>query len=144
MRSRSGTENRDVLGSRTKSEAPPRREPRLGARAVEPPAAEGAGAPEPHAPAEEASLRPRRLAWADLLRRVFAIDVLECPRCGARTRLLAAIHPPDATSAILECLELPARAPPLEAARGDDGEPDPWKIPRTVARLSREVAELSR
>ncbi len=83
--------------------------------------------------------RPRRLAWAELLRRVFAIDVLACPRCGGRLRLLAAIHSPDATRAILECLGLPARAPPTAAARPDeidaefeaspdwepDSEPDP-------------------
>jgi len=37
--------------------------------------------PGPH---RDPSPRPRRLGWADLLRRVFAIDVLECPRCGAR------------------------------------------------------------
>ncbi len=61
---------------------------------------------------DEPTTRPRRLAWAELLRRVFAVDVLECPRCGGRMRLLAAIHPPEATQAILECLDLPARAPP--------------------------------
>jgi hypothetical protein len=63
--------------------------------------------------------RPRRLSWVDLLRRVFAADALECPRCGGRMRLLAAIHPPEATQAILACLALPARAPPLRAARID-------------------------
>ena len=47
---------------------------------------------------EEAVLRPRRLAWAELLRRVFAVDVLECPHCGGRMRLLAAIQPPEATA----------------------------------------------
>jgi hypothetical protein len=26
-------------------------------------------------------VRPRRLSWPELMRRVFAIDVLECPRC---------------------------------------------------------------
>ena len=31
-----------------------------------------------------------------LSRRVFAIDVLECPRCGGRLRILAAIQSPDA------------------------------------------------
>jgi hypothetical protein len=62
----------------------------------------------------DGSRRPaRRLAWADLLRRVFAVDVLECPRCGGRMRLLATIHPPDATHSILECLGLPSRAPPV-------------------------------
>jgi hypothetical protein len=45
-----------------------------------------------------------RLAWAALLQRVFAVDVLECPRCGGRMRLLATIHPPAAAEAILECL----------------------------------------
>ncbi|MBI4231125.1 MAG: transposase, partial [Planctomycetes bacterium] len=40
------------------------------------------------------SSRPlRRHAWADQLRRVFAVEVLECPDCGARMRILAAIHP---------------------------------------------------
>jgi hypothetical protein len=71
------------------------------------------------------SARPRRLAWADLLRRVFAIDVLECPRCASRTRILAAIHLPDTTRAILECLALPSRAPPGAAARPDDDEGGP-------------------
>jgi hypothetical protein len=61
--------------------------------------------------------RARRLAWAELLRRVFAVDVLECARCEGRMRLLAAIHPPDATQAILECLGLPSRAPPLAPPR---------------------------
>jgi len=56
------------------------------------------------------------------MRRVFALDVLECPRCQGRMRLVAAIHPPEATTAILECLGLPARAPP----------PDPaWPDPET-------------
>jgi hypothetical protein len=34
----------------------------------------------------------RRYPWADLLRRVFAVDVLECPDCGGPMRILAAIH----------------------------------------------------
>jgi hypothetical protein len=61
-------------------------------------------------------LRARRLTWAQLLRRVFAIDVLECPRCGGRLRQLAAIHSPDAQTAMLDCLGLPPRAPPLVPA----------------------------
>jgi hypothetical protein len=34
-------------------------------------------------------------------------------------RLLAAIHPPDVTQAILDCLDLPSGAPPPAAARPD-------------------------
>ena len=65
--------------------------------------------------------RARRLARAELMKRVFAIDVLECPRCRGPMRILAAIHPPDTTSAILACMGLPVRAPPLAPARRDDG-----------------------
>jgi hypothetical protein len=76
----------------------------------------GTAAPSP----DRSMPRPRRLAWSELLRRVFAVDVLACPRCGGRMRLLAAIHPPDATQAILGCLELPARAPPAARPRPED------------------------
>ena len=55
--------------------------------------------------------------WADLMRRVFAIDVLECPRCHGPMKILAAIHPPDTAGAILECLGLPVRSPPVTPAR---------------------------
>jgi len=68
--------------------------------------------------------RARRLAWAELMKRVFAIDVLECPRCRGPMRILAAIHPPETTSAILACLGLPVRAPPLAPARCGDGFDD--------------------
>jgi len=57
--------------------------------------------------------RPRNYSWAELMHRVFEVDVLECPECGSAMRILAAIHPPEATRAILECLGLPSRAPPI-------------------------------
>jgi len=50
-------------------------------------------------------------------RRSFAVDVLVCPKCSGPMRIIATIHPPDATRAILTCLGLPARAPPLAPAR---------------------------
>jgi hypothetical protein len=59
---------------------------------------------------------PRRLAWAALLQRVFEVDALRCPGCGARMRLLAAIEDLAVARKILECLDLPARAPPLQPA----------------------------
>jgi hypothetical protein len=37
-------------------------------------------------------------------------------------RLVAAIEDPDVARRILECLRLPARAPPLEAVTGRPGE----------------------
>jgi hypothetical protein len=57
-----------------------------------------------------------RIDWASLLRRVFLEDVLACP-CGGRRRILSDVTDPTAIVAILEHLDLPARAPPLAAAR---------------------------
>ncbi len=59
------------------------------------------------------------------MRRVFAIDVLECPRCGGAMRILAALHPPETTAAILACLGLPTRAPPTEPALPEAEPADP-------------------
>src|SRR5262249_34241196 len=56
-----------------------------------------------------AALR-RNYSWAHLMKRVFAIDVLQCDRCGGVMRIIAAIHPPDTTQKILDCLGLPSRA----------------------------------
>jgi hypothetical protein len=55
---------------------------------------------------------------------VLAIDLRVCRRCRAPMWILAAIHPPETTSAILACLGLPVRAPPLAPARRDDGFDD--------------------
>ncbi len=63
---------------------------------------------------------PRRIAWADLLKRVFEVDALRCPACGKRMRLLAAITDPDVARRILACLALPPRAPPLAPANEID------------------------
>jgi hypothetical protein len=66
------------------------------------------------------------LPWAELIRRVFAVDVLECPRCGGRMRILTAIQSPEAIRAILEHLGLPSRSPPVMPARrfAEDSTPD--------------------
>ena len=68
--------------------------------------------------------RPRNYSWAELMRRVFALDVLECPDCRGRMRILATIRSLDAIHAILECLGLPPRAPPV-APPDPDPEPGP-------------------
>src|SRR5882672_7579258 len=48
---------------------------------------------------------------------IFAVDVLECPRCGGRMRILAAIEDPSLARKILDCLDLPSRPPPVAPAR---------------------------
>jgi hypothetical protein len=63
----------------------------------------------------------RHWAWAALMRRAFDIDVLACPRCGGRLRLIAMVEDPDAIRAILAALaesrERAGRAPPCAAAQ---------------------------
>jgi len=63
--------------------------------------------------------RPRYYSWSQLMRRVFSIAVLECPRCGGRMRILAAINPPETIRKILDCLGLPSRPPPVANALPD-------------------------
>jgi hypothetical protein len=62
--------------------------------------------------------------WADLMRRSLALDVLACPRCGGRLRLISMVDHPAVVARILRHLKLPseipgtqrARAPPTEVA----------------------------
>ena len=53
----------------------------------------------------------RRLPWADLLKRVFAVDVLVCDTCGGSMRILAVLPAGEASRTILEHLGLPTRPP---------------------------------
>ena len=61
--------------------------------------------------------RRHRLAWAVLLARVWAIDVTECPACGGRMKIVAAVSDPCSIRRYLEGVGLPARAPPIAPAR---------------------------
>ncbi len=65
------------------------------------------------------SVRDRNYSWAELMKRVFLVDVLQCEHCGGRMKILAAIRPPTVTVRILEWLGLPSRAPPLAPASSD-------------------------
>ena len=58
--------------------------------------------------------RERRLAWADLLKRVWQADVLSCPKCGGRMRLIAVVQDPGVVEKILRHLRLWSRGPPPE------------------------------
>lgn len=57
-----------------------------------------------------ATARARYLPWADLLRRIFAIDALVCERCGGTMRILAIIDNPAVAETIARHLGL-SRAP---------------------------------
>ena len=65
------------------------------------------------------SRQPKNYSWARLMMRVFELDVLSCPRCGGRMKILCAINEPTAIQKILACLGLPSRAPPVAPAKPD-------------------------
>jgi hypothetical protein len=73
---------------------------------------------EPAKADEEPAPKRRRggyRPWAELLRRTFAIDVLECPACKGRMKLVAMVTEPIRIvrflSALGEPTEVPARSP---------------------------------
>jgi hypothetical protein len=73
--------------------------------------------PAPATSAPSRSARPRRLAWASLLRRVLHVDALRCPKCSAALVVLAFITDPRIVRKILTHLKLPAAPLPLAPAR---------------------------
>src|SRR5438876_6351257 len=53
-------------------------------------------------PADAAQRHARNYAWSELMKRVFAADVLACIHCGGRLRILATIRPREITRKILD------------------------------------------
>ena len=62
--------------------------------------------------AKQAQRAPSRIRWADLLARVFEIDVRRCPSCGGRLRVV------EVVGLELGVAERAARAPPVGASNG--------------------------
>ena len=80
---------------------------------------------DPFAPAPApAAARPRRLPWAELLRRVYALDVRRCQSCAGPLRVLAYLTDLAVVTAVLRHLGLPATPLPAAPPRGPP-EPDP-------------------
>jgi hypothetical protein len=84
--------------------------------------------PPPVVAVVEAAAVPPALAdvrrrWTELLRRIFEVDPLRCPRCGNAMRVVAFITQPHVIDRILTSLRRqapptrPARAPPRRRAR---------------------------
>ena len=83
--------------------------------------------------AEPEGGRRRSYTWAELMARAFLIDVLDCPRCHGRMRLISTIEDPKVIRRILEHLglscEIPTPAPPRARSFAVDGlayELDAW------------------
>ena len=71
----------------------------------------------PSTSARSRSLRSSRSTWAELLRRVFALDVLTCPHCGGPRRLIARLTDPTVVREILTHLGRPTEPPRSAPAR---------------------------
>ena len=68
-----------------------------------------------------------RMDWARLLRRSLDVDVLKCPKCDGRLRVLAAVTERASVSRILAHIGVPTEAPEVARARDptDDVEGEP-------------------
>ena len=91
------------------------------------PASEPAGVTDP---VEAARRQARGQCRASLMARTFGVDVLACPRCGGRLRLIALIEEVDVIGRLLRHLGLPTEVPASRPARApppgsDWAEPDP-------------------
>jgi len=64
-----------------------------------------------------------------LLLKVFALDVLECPRCNGRLEIIAFIAEYGVAKRILDHLGLDSRAPPMAGARPPDDPADAGDAP---------------
>lgn len=112
-----------------------------------PPTAASEAAASPSSPPEETFVltgRRQRLRWRDLLRRIFAIDALVCPRCLGPMTVIAYITDVAVVSKILTHLGLRCAPPILSPARGpaqlelwDDGSVATPRTSHTDAHRSR-------
>ena len=58
-----------------------------------------------------------RVDWASLLRRSFEVDVLACPSCDGRLRVLGEVTDPTMVRLVLDSLGMPTDAPHAARAR---------------------------
>jgi hypothetical protein len=101
-------------GQMNTTEAPPRTpEPDSSPCSLEP-SASAALSKEDRPPK---TVRPRRLMWAELLRRTFHFDITVCQKCQGLLILIAFITDPEVVYRILSHLNLPTQMPAVEPAR---------------------------
>jgi hypothetical protein len=84
-------------------------------------------------PPERAAVRRR---WAELLRRIFAVDPLRCPRYGTPMRIVAFLTAPAVIDQILTHLRHSAQRVPHPRAPPAGGPPRPLGVSRACPRRS--------
>jgi hypothetical protein len=70
-----------------------------------------------------------RLEWSKLLRRTYAADVLVCPRCQGRARIIAAIQDPTAAARFLVAIRQQSVARASGVRDPDDDDHDSQLAP---------------
>jgi hypothetical protein len=73
---------------------------------------------EPRRPKKKKESANTYRPWADLLRRTFAVDVLQCPGCSGRMKLLAMVTEHASIVRFLAALGEPTSVPVRSPARG--------------------------
>jgi hypothetical protein len=97
------------------------RPPEARATVPSPASARASAAPGPFT----ASLARYRVPWAELLKKVFAVEALQCPECGGAMKLIAFIAEETTARRILEHLGLDATPAPLARAQASPEQFDP-------------------
>ncbi len=92
--------------------------PHAALRAAITPAGRGQGAHRHATATERATPRHVAMNWAQRLKRVFAIDLAHCRRCGGRLQVIASIEDPALIQRILAHLQQPAAHQPPRSALG--------------------------
>lgn len=79
------------------------------------------GVAKQHSEAAKWVMERRRIEWAELMRRCWHADVLECLRCGGRMKIVATITVASVIDAMLSAMRIASEVPELARAR-----PPPW------------------
>jgi hypothetical protein len=80
----------------------------------------------PHRPGKRRMGGRRYYTWAELLRRVYSVEVFTCTRCGGSRRLLSAIQDPASIARVLRAMGLSCEVPELAPARAPPGGEQGW------------------
>ena len=70
---------------------------------------------EPLLPEENEFVKKRRSSWARMIRKIYGVDPLTCPKCGSLLKIIATIHDPAGLEKILRHIGRwdPPRGPPV-------------------------------
>ena len=79
--------------------------------------------------------RPARMCWADLLKRVFAVDVLKCQDCGARMRIIQKVENPTVDELNLASFVISGQAAAAMKAEKEARAPPRFRWPSRTQEL---------